>query len=77
MQYRTSLASEFRACLIPNFSSSCLSSSSFVVLSFPEGIQGMLRGALLYGGIIYISSGSKRNGQLQDYTEEPAAISTF
>ena len=49
-------------------------SSSFVVLlPFPEGIQGMLRGALLYGSLIYLTS-QKRAAQLQDYTEEPAAV---
>ena len=48
-------------------------SSSFVVLPFPEGIQGMLRGALLYGSMIYLTS-PKRVAQLQDYTEEPAAV---
>jgi len=35
-----------------------------------EGPQGMLRGALLYGGLIYCTSGSRRT-PIQDYTEEP------
>lgn len=36
-----------------------------------EGPQAMLRGAVLYGGLIYFTSGSKRN-QIQEYTETPA-----
>lgn len=32
----------------------------------------MIKGALLYGGMIYLTSGSRR-GQIQDYTEKPAA----
>jgi hypothetical protein len=31
----------------------------------------MLRGAMLYGGLIYFTSGSRRN-QIQEYTETPA-----
>jgi len=36
-----------------------------------DGPQAMLRGALLYGGLIYITSGS-RNNKIQEYTEKPA-----
>jgi hypothetical protein len=37
-----------------------------------EGPQAMLRGALLYGGMIYvISGGIGKNKPLQQYTEQP------
>mmetsp|Transcript_821 Transcript_821/g.2057 ORF Transcript_821/g.2057 Transcript_821/m.2057 type:complete len:255 (-) Transcript_821:333-1097(-) len=39
-----------------------------------NGPQAMLRGALLYGGLIYATSGGLgKNQQLQEYTEKPAA----
>ena len=37
-----------------------------------DGPQAMMRGALLYGGLIYFVSGGK-NVQIQEYAEEPAA----
>ncbi len=36
----------------------------------------MLRGALLYGGLIYVTSGSRRTS-IQDYAEEPVAAVEF
>lgn len=36
-----------------------------------DGPRAMLRGALLYGGLIYITSSSK-NSKIQEYTEKPA-----
>lgn len=39
-----------------------------------NGPQAMLRGALMYGGLIYATSGGLgKNQQLQEYTEKPAA----
>jgi hypothetical protein len=41
-----------------------------------EGPQAMLRGAVMYGGLIYlVSGGLGKNKQLQEYTERP--VSTF
>jgi hypothetical protein len=37
-----------------------------------DGPQAMLRGALLYGGLIYLTSGSRKN-QIQEFTEKPAS----
>lgn len=36
-----------------------------------DGPQAMLRGALLYGGLIYFTSG-RRNNEIQEYTENTA-----
>jgi len=36
-----------------------------------DGPQAILRGMLLYGGLVYFTSGS-RNRQIQEYTEKPA-----
>ena len=39
-----------------------------------EGPQAMLRGAVLYGGLIYlVSGGVGKNKQLQEYTERPVS----
>ena len=34
----------------------------------------MIRGALMYGGLIYFTSGARRNGQIQEFTEQPAIV---
>ena len=39
-----------------------------------EGPSAMIRGALMYGGLIYFTSGARRNGQIQEFTEQPAIV---